>query len=1230
MPKILLTILDELSKKPLSTPEATNALEALLSVATEPLAGVKERFKAALMLHKDFWIAQDLSANFLINEEAEHITKLKQGVAEARVMQGLQAASPQTLVELFSGLNEKALLQYMNEKLTNNKLQTVPGWTSEPALHVPGRTIITLEAEARIKEAAAQLVIAQKIAAAKDDPAGHLLLQKLINPIPSEQKAALEALGVPRDAAGAIITPAALKSAKDLYDKRAYSAYLSNMDQPTLLGLKATLEANSDQFQAHIRTAFGGGGIFTPEQITTAKGLLGTKYLQAHFSTQAPPFTDLVALKTALNSTDKGVVATFIQTQLYPGSGNAVRDKYIADAVDTNPTALKTSLMQNYVKTLKLDQFSDLTALTSAADLPKFKAGLAKLGVTPADWVSDIEKAQIIATVKEQIQKLKDEQFLAVKATLNGENPAKLKQLAEAKDVAAFKALINNPPMSNVDWVGDAEMIKIQKAARNRLFELKFEQISGLGAKSHQELLNALAKLSPESQNKLLADDKLSTLRALTNINDKVSLKAIFGNSLTDPAAQALVDENKRLAIFKQIHNPAIAKVLANLEPPIPISKELVKKINDKLLIYDVTPNSLRNLVTIYLPPIFLSFHDGLTGAMRAARVSIHSQQRTNLPLLELYHQKDANDDRVRKPAETAMLDVLLRLNSGGVVYKTPRLTLMASLNTLLDKHHKSAKEFIQAIDATVVPDLAQRKTLQAALTLELSEGEFVQIQKERRKTLFAENPVRKTELIGEIAASLAELTKKEKVLLDTASKLNAFIESKLFSKDSNAAMVFGPAFDVIVKERPVVIKKELEALLQKTTAIVEQLKENKLILQAHLASLPGPKIPPDKEIEKLRDNLNKELKELELDGKLGKYLAAQTQLKKMVTEVNRVIDGKEHYLYHSSEITHKTCSEAELVQMRRDAASKRPTLDLDQQPLADVEAEMDGDEDLPANVRKKSLGAQQEYFVFEVVDKSKVPAYQQRGGAPVAAHDVTSKGTFALNYSAGPASVQDGNDVRRGSSCKVQQIQPPTAIAGSTGTEITPQAKSTYYMNMAMALITANGGKPPSKEHPIKLRGGSDADMECLWTAFMIIGAESKIKFGREALKIQTGGFNPDKVMSTSWGKTVFSPDSAYERIFKEKTPQGKSVFLDVVSRKKDQANAIHGEAAETGKALTEATSTTSAFKGLLQTHKSTVTKIKEKVSSPDVALDILAKLGDPLSPTNTAAQLVTHGLGH
>jgi imidazolonepropionase-like amidohydrolase len=138
----------------------------------------------------------------------------------------------------------------------------------------------------------------------------------------------------------------------------------------------------------------------------------------------------------------------------------------------------------------------------------------------------------------------------------------------------------------------------------------------------------------------------------------------------------------------------------------------------------------------------------------------------------------------------------------------------------------------------------------------------------------------------------------------------------------------------------------------------------------------------------------------------------------------------------------------------------------------------------------------------------------------------------------------------------------------------------------MALALITANGGMPPTKENPIRLRGGTDQQMEALWTAFAVICKE-KYKYTHAqitaAVRVETGGFSPDNVMvKRAFREPVFGNKSQYARVF-----QGTEEAKIAVRAKLDEADKLLSRTEKTIGAVRKSNEAIGGFKGKMQDMK-------------------------------------------
>lgn len=488
-----------------------------------------------------------------------------------------------------------------------------------------------------------------------------------------------------------------------------------------------------------------------------------------------------------------------------------------------------------------------------------------------------------------------------------------------------------------------------------------------------------------------------------------------------------------------------------------------------------------------------------------------------------------------------------------------------------------------------------EREHLKRALSLELSEMDYFYIQQQRRDELLKSgNEAYVVKAIVEVQESFNNIKTQQKTALDSASKLNSIIESKVFE---NGAMTFPAAFDEAVRSRPVTIKAEFDQLLTKAQAVVTHLETNKDMLESHLKIIDEhmqrlivAKAEIDPDLKKLKSNLEGELKAV--NAKLAKYKQAETQISKMVEQIDRVINGTRSDVYRPTGVTVSRCTHAELETMRANFAR----IDPGQVPVA-------------ASMRRtledatQEIGGAGELFVHEVV-------------ATTSEGKVT-KGVFVQSFdlAEAPSITTSQGEQIRSPSCKIEVLQPPTFFPKPPAK---PEASAdkedvaNFYLDMALAMIVANGGKPPTKDNPVHLVGGTRKEMELLWTALKIIGSKTDLKFGEDAINIVSGPFLPSQVKGT-FG---FKDHSAYKTIF-----EGSAALEQKIS----EADEIASKAKKTSKALSDATIATHGFKEQFQSQKSTWQNLQQKIGViPTSAVDVLNKVTDVI-PTTPMSEAVT-----
>ena len=464
MPKTLLQILTDLKKEPKGDlTAARDALEALLALDKSKLPDEqKMELDTILKAHKRFWDTQTLE-----HDSAAIVPdKLKQEVAEVLVMQGLQNANDQTLLDIFSKQNETQLIQYLNDKIANGKF--VKMVDTKPQLDTD---LISKETEAAIKGRAAELLLLRLLEIGSNSAQGQKHLKAFIDSTEptatrlenflapfrideANKKNILASLGDEQEN----IFSRLLKKSQEEFIKQAYPVFLSGAKLGEIVPLPTILQDN-EKFKEHLLKALE-LKIGTPislEQVNDAKALLGLKYLQDKLLEENLDGDDLLDLLIVLNSTAKEELSSFIQEQLYDDK-DEVRDAYIGLAVNKDGALLKTAIMKNHINTVPLVQYEDLTALVNTSDPVAFKKALEKLGITPpAEWIKGREQKEIVDSVKLRIQELKNIQLPLVQTSLAKEiDPQKLRKIIEAKDLVALKAVINDPAFAHGHWVEDA------------------------------------------------------------------------------------------------------------------------------------------------------------------------------------------------------------------------------------------------------------------------------------------------------------------------------------------------------------------------------------------------------------------------------------------------------------------------------------------------------------------------------------------------------------------------------------------------------------------------------------------------------------------------------------------------------------------------------------------------------------------------------------------------------
>ena len=152
----------------------------------------------------------------------------------------------------------------------------------------------------------------------------------------------------------------------------------------------------------------------------------------------------------------------------------------------------------------------------------------------------------------------------------------KVKDKSGLKQVAVALGLPATAPELN--WIKEDELNDLKEQARIRLFNLRVAEASPLGLKAHPKLVDGFAQRDTAQQEELLQvqDEFHQLLRA----QDSKAFKHYLGFNLSEDWAQEIMLENNRLIPLNAIHNAAVARALAYINPALSLDSDAIVAIN--------------------------------------------------------------------------------------------------------------------------------------------------------------------------------------------------------------------------------------------------------------------------------------------------------------------------------------------------------------------------------------------------------------------------------------------------------------------------------------------------------------------------------------------------------------------------------------------------------------------------------------------------------------------------
>lgn len=832
---------------------------------------------------------------FLNSAHATHnFAIIKQAATEQRVKLGLSANTDQQILINILKYNEDECRAYLMNKSALPDIPTPQGWgvdAPSPGSEYPFKNnsahILPKEAVDRLKQHAAQQLLLKAITKPDSQDLGKL--DELIKAHEANDSVrfqlAAQVIGFPRDQVAhldnlAIFAPA-IEKAKEQRSAAASTKFneivatitndwlatqtplLSKTPPATFLD---TLLADP-QFAA-VKDTFK---VANKEEFAdTLQKKFCARYLQDKLAKEGIPL-DLQKASSILNATDEATLKVALKAAL-PGQDVIVDQAVNAD----NQVALKLSVLKN---TIKQHPFSDkFKAIEQASSTKKLTEGLvALLGKDGAgndvsfDFLKPEQLEEIKGLVRDRVQVFSRE-----------------KRLQDFSD-----KIVDKIP-------------------------------SGYGKAAHKALTDLFGQLPDDKQRELLSGENLNQVKLLLSAKTPGQIKGILGkvDSAGHPLnVDALVEENKKNALFKAIHNPHVAKALVNLgitadkidavNLALAGKKDLVisgaaeyRTLIDALHVACGSPDQTRFYQSFNLDPA------GTLIRPHPIAGVIANHHNKNAIVYE--RQADST-----LPAEKRFENILLSVGRPDSWTTKQDVENAETLFAQSKNVHEFLDKLFPVAEGAVLPP--KDKALKEALSRELTPTVFRDIQAEKRTNIFAIDDVHKQRVIDEVNRQLTELQKS-----NTSIEAHAENTAQLPSVEQLQARfaLHDPSLGKSAIKKIAEIRKEYEELSAECDVTIAHLQSKLADLNACLESTKEPAPPKDiksevirRQFEDMREKLESE--KIQVIAQLEIYKTAKTKLageKGLLETLKEFSSGTQRLQHKSLNATYKAVSRAELA----------------------------------------------------------------------------------------------------------------------------------------------------------------------------------------------------------------------------------------------------------------------------------------------------------------------------
>ncbi|KTD31009.1 interaptin [Legionella moravica] len=851
-------------------------------------------------------------------------------------------------------------------------------------------------------------------------------------------------------------------------------------------------------------------------------------YPQSANATLSYPLSEPIqnALQNRLQVLDHAAGKTEFQQYVADLSSNDILRQ--VENLKKNNNAFLESIPQPIKNKLTIE---DMDWAKSVLGVSYLKVAVAQLEIDLLPLLKTNTEEEFKAKLKETFGQ-HDYIDLAVKDNLGVIKNAMLKQFIPRLDLQKLKALNEavglkqcqkvfvDAGVTPVDWIVDTNLKDIKQSARSFLFEDEIKKVPQLGVAPHPQLIRVFNELPVAKQQALLK--KTPPLYQVLTALDVEQLAVHLGTGVAGLAE--LAEENKSLAVFQLIHNPAVARILSAFQPTIKLSAVQVDALNR-----DLDAATARNNGQDFNNPALykgiidnIKVHCGAdVNAGRfyqafglsndgsafkepsAIRDQIKAQNQHNQELLRAY-ALISPEDKSNKSLEKQLLGILLTLNKNAPI--DPK-EIVKQFNG-----SRTYNEFIER----VVP--RGNSDLQAQLYTQLSSSIFYQL-----KNAVLKNNLNDADPFVVIDA-VTDLKKIATSINQHLGALNKSREHFKFIEGIKPHHLYNPSFRGEAQLSAKQMKGQYQQLSNDCDLIVEQLRRDQKAIEAILSQNENPGNMLSEELDKRILRVFQQLRE-ELDAiksNLQFYETIQQKLSGddgILQALDEAADHKKSYMFHADYITRRIESRDHVEGLTYSSQKHKNGLETPSDT---------------AGGRKLELGQSIPEGKIAVVDYVQT-AYKQ----DKVSKDYEVVGRYTVDLSPPGTMTLKGDKVTRSSGGKfeIQEFPRqtlPVPAKGSAEDFRLIKAKMEFSLALAADAI-ANLDSPPTKEKPLRLYGDNEEQMRYLWTALIILGEKNPhMKINADAIKLDRFGenqFDPAQEKGSFLGiSTGFHNNSLYQ----------------------------------------------------------------------------------------------------